>query len=53
MLVSYASETTLGHAIFDQADFGDVRRNVRMAEIVGHHETQSRWLTSGQARGAG
>ncbi len=34
MLVSYASETTLGHAIFDQADFGDVRRNVRMAESL-------------------
>ncbi len=32
MLVSYASETTLGHVIFDQADFGDVRRNARMAE---------------------
>ncbi len=32
MPVSYASETTLGHAIFDQAVFGDVRRNQRMAE---------------------
>ncbi|MGH0798388.1 MULTISPECIES: IS4 family transposase [Bacillus cereus group] len=32
MSVPYAPETTLGHAIFDQADFGDVRRNARMAE---------------------
>jgi len=32
MSVDYASETTLGHAIFDQAEFGDVRRNARMAE---------------------
>lgn len=32
MPVNYASETTLGHAIFDQAEFGDVRRNARMAE---------------------
>ena len=32
MPVNYASETTLGHAIFDQAAFGDTRRNTRMAE---------------------
>jgi hypothetical protein len=32
MPVSYAAETTLGHAIFDQAEFGDARRNSRMAE---------------------
>lgn len=32
MPVDYATETTLGHAIFDQAEFGDVRRNARMAE---------------------
>ena len=32
MSVNYANEMTLGHAIFDQAGFGDVRRNARMAE---------------------
>ncbi len=32
MHANYASETTLGHSIFDQAAFGDVRRNARMAE---------------------
>ncbi len=34
MPVDYATETTFGHAIFDQAEFGDVRRNARMAELL-------------------
>lgn len=34
MSVKYVSETTLGHAIFDDADFGDVRRNSRMATLL-------------------
>ena len=33
MSVNYASETTLGHAIFAQANFGDVRRSSRMGEL--------------------
>lgn len=33
MPVSYAQETSLGHAIFDQANFGDIRRSTRMGEL--------------------
>lgn len=33
MPVNYATETTLGHSIFDHANFGDVRRSARMAEL--------------------